>query len=124
MIRSSLGRFLMCLSPLLILSGCSESGVEVATSVAASEIVNVKCPIMGHEVETENLDPALVKEWNGKKVGFCCPPCLEEWDELTDAEKAEKIANPSAGHSKMSDEPASTPEAVEETPVPTTEAKS
>ena len=47
---------------------------------------------MGNPVDKE--DPSMVRELNGKKVGFCCPPCLEEWDELTDAEKSEKLANP------------------------------
>jgi len=80
--------------------GCSETAVDV-TPAAASTFVNTKCPIMGNAVDTE--DPTLVREWNGKKVGFCCPPCLEEWDELTDAEKTEKLATPSGdgadGHS-------------------------
>lgn len=83
-----------CLAALIAV-GCSEAAVDVAP--ATTDFVNTKCPIMGNAIDTE--DPAMVREWDGKKVGFCCPPCLEEWDELTDAEKAEKLANPPGGHS-------------------------
>lgn len=82
----------------LCLVGCSETGVEVTTSAAgASEFVNTVCPIMGNQIEPKEVDAALVKDFNGKKVAFCCPPCLEEWDELTDAEKSEKLSNPPKG---------------------------
>lgn len=82
----------------LCLAGCSETGVEVTTSAAgASEFVNTVCPIMGNEIEPKEVEASLVKDFNGKKVAFCCPPCLEEWDELTDAEKTEKLSNPPKG---------------------------
>lgn len=79
----------------LCFTGCSETGVEVTTSAAgASEFVNTVCPIMGNQIEPKEVEASLVKDFNGKKVAFCCPPCLEEWDELTDAQKTEKLANP------------------------------
>jgi hypothetical protein len=52
---------------------------------------------MGNEIEPKEVDASLVKDFNGKKVAFCCPPCLEEWDELTDAEKTAKLSNPPKG---------------------------
>jgi hypothetical protein len=52
---------------------------------------------MGNPVNAADLAPELIKEWNGKKVGFCCPPCLEDWAEMTDAQRAEKLANPPEG---------------------------
>ena len=76
---SVLSLVILCLAS-CISAGCSDG------------FVNSVCPMMGGKVDKE--DPSLVREWNGKKVGFCCPPCLEDWDELTDAEKAEKLANP------------------------------
>jgi hypothetical protein len=82
----------------LCISGCSETGVEVTTSAAgASEFVNTVCPIMGNQIEPKEVDASLVKDFNGKKVAFCCPPCLEEWDEMTDAERSEKLSNPPKG---------------------------
>ncbi|MHC4607326.1 MAG: hypothetical protein ACYTAF_10425 [Planctomycetota bacterium] len=44
--------------------------------------VNEKCPIMGGAPVADQ-----VREFNGKKVGFCCPGCPEAWDKLSDKEK-------------------------------------
>lgn len=95
--------FILSLSAAAI-SGCSEAPIEVSNSAGAAEIVNSVCPIMGNAVEAKDLDASLIKDWNGKKVGFCCPPCLEEWDELSDSEKADKIANPAKDHDSSSHE--------------------
>jgi hypothetical protein len=105
--------FLVLSGVTLFSCGCSDSAVDTVTNAATSGIVNTHCPIMGAEFDPTDLDPSLVKEWNGKKVGFCCPPCLEEWDELTDVEKAEKLAHPGEDHSHGTDAAA---EASTETP--------
>lgn len=84
------------------LSGCGEgdtpsAAVETVATAAATtaiQIVNVKCPVMGNHVNTKELTAENVRDWNGKKVGFCCPPCIEEWEAMSDTEKAEKLANP------------------------------
>ena len=91
-----IGLLIICTS--IISAGCSETPVEVATFSSSMEIINTHCPIMGNPVDKAETDPTMMKDWNGKKVAFCCPPCLEEWNELSDAEKAEKIARPPAGH--------------------------
>ena len=100
--KSNMKRFipggLLIVCTAIISAGCSETPVEVAAVGSSLEIINTHCPIMGNPVDKAETDPAMMKDWNGKKVAFCCPPCLEEWDELSDAEKAEKIANPPAGH--------------------------
>ena len=31
-------------------------------------------------------------DWNGQTVGFCCPECIPEWNELSDDDKREKLA--------------------------------
>jgi hypothetical protein len=103
--RSLLVRRLLLLVCLLPVSGCSESaGPETAVAPAAAaataalQVVNTKCPIMGGDISVPDLTAELVKDWNGQKVGFCCPPCLEEWDELSDEQKAERLKNPPKGH--------------------------
>lgn len=96
---------LFSVSVAFIAAGCSETPVEVATVGSSIEIINTHCPIMGSPVDKAESDPAMLKDWNGKKVAFCCPPCLEEWDELSDAEKAEKIAHPPAAHGAESHGP-------------------
>lgn len=84
------------------LAGCGEgetpsAAMATATTAAATsaiQIVNTKCPIMGNDVNAKELTAENVREWNGKKVGFCCPPCIEEWEAMSDTEKAEKLASP------------------------------
>lgn len=77
--------------------GCGDSTTDVVTDKGIT-VVNKVCPIMGSEVKADELTPELTRDFNGKKVGFCCPPCLEEWDEMTDAEKTAKLEKPGDGH--------------------------
>lgn len=79
---------------LLAATGCEQA--PPAAIAATVELANTKCPVMGNEIKADELAPELIREWNGKRVGFCCPPCLEEWAEMTDAQRAEKLANPPA----------------------------
>ncbi|MBL8816937.1 MAG: hypothetical protein JNL58_12985 [Planctomyces sp.] len=53
---------------------------------------NTHCPVMGNEVV-----PDLTVQWNGKTVAFCCPPCLDEWEKMTDEERQKALDNPPAG---------------------------
>ncbi|MCK6448849.1 MAG: hypothetical protein L6Q99_20840 [Planctomycetes bacterium] len=38
------------------------------------------------------VDPSIVVDWNGQKVGFCCKGCLPRWEKLTAAEKDAALA--------------------------------
>jgi hypothetical protein len=85
----------------LCFAGCSESGDSVVsgnpdstTAAAPSPFANSCCPIMGNEIAVADVTDDLTRDWNGKKVAFCCPPCLEEWDEMSDEDKAKAVANP------------------------------
>ena len=60
-----------------------------ATPVA---LVNEVCPLMGGDA-----DPEVTTEWDGKTVGFCCASCIPEWEELSDEQKAAKLAAAEAG---------------------------
>lgn len=53
---------------------------------------NTHCPVMGNEVV-----PDLTVEWKGKTVAFCCPPCLDEWEKMSDDERQKALDNPPAG---------------------------
>lgn len=88
----------LCMLATLGLSvGCGDSTTDVVADKGIT-VVNKVCPIMGSEVKADELTPELTRDFNGKKVGFCCPPCLEEWDEMTDAEKTAKLEKPGDGH--------------------------
>jgi hypothetical protein len=54
-------------------------------------MVNVKCPMMGSVLKADKLTPTLVREFKGRKVGFCCAGCLAPWAKLSDAEKEAKL---------------------------------
>lgn len=73
----------LTLASLLLLAfvGCAET-----------EVVNTHCPIMGGKV-----DGQTTVEWNGRTVAFCCPPCLDEWAEMTDAEREAALQNAASG---------------------------
>ena len=87
-------QFRILLFPLIcalsaVVCGCGESQpLLVSDTVAEDALINTICPIMGGEA-TEDVSV----DWNGKKVGFCCPPCIEEWAELTEQEKVDKLAS-------------------------------
>ena len=74
---------------LLCVAGCSEGGV--GTPAAASQILNTHCPVMGGEIDGQTF-----VEWNGQKVGFCCPPCIDDWKKMADAERKDKLAEAAA----------------------------
>ena len=54
-------------------------------------VVNNLCPIMGTEIDSENVSADLTRLFKEQKVGFCCTSCLAKWDELGSEEKAEKL---------------------------------
>lgn len=70
----------------VLLCGCSDQS-QSTTPAQATSIINTVCPIMGGEATAE-----VAVSWQGKRIGFCCPPCIEEWNELSDSEKTEKLS--------------------------------
>lgn len=76
--------------------GCADSGTPTA---GASEIVNTHCPIMGGKV-----NPETTVDWNGKKVAFCCPPCLDDWATMSDDERQAALDKAAEGGDHDSDE--------------------
>ncbi|MDP6046336.1 MAG: hypothetical protein QGH94_11695 [Phycisphaerae bacterium] len=55
-------------------------------------VVNVKCPLMGDKLNQAAVPETMVREFNGQKIGFCCPPCMPKWDALSEEDKATKLA--------------------------------
>ena len=88
----------MCLAAALaVLSagGCkgekTDEG-ESAKPAEAAQYVNVRCPIMGTQLDLANVPEALARVYKGKKVAFCCAGCPAAWDKLTDEQKDAKLA--------------------------------
>jgi hypothetical protein len=84
-------RFSVLLS--LLYAGCGTSATS-PTGAARTDtdgIINTVCPVMGGDVTAD-----ITVDWKGKKVAFCCPPCIEEWNELSEDEKEAKLKTASA----------------------------
>ncbi len=47
---------------------------------------------MGGEV----TDDGGSVDWDGKTVGFCCPGCVDDWNDLSDDDKSAKLASASS----------------------------
>ncbi|MEZ6129387.1 MAG: hypothetical protein R3C59_11955 [Planctomycetaceae bacterium] len=82
--------FALCLFG-ISLAGCADEGGATSV-VAASE--NTICPCMGGKV-----DGTTSVEWNGKTIGFCCPPCVDTWNEMTDEERTAALSEAASGNS-------------------------
>ena len=86
------------LAAAMLLGGCEEGdkqapkGSPKGGPAAAAAVANATCPIMGNKLDRANVPANLTREFEGKKVGFCCAGCPAAWDKLTDARKAEKLA--------------------------------
>jgi hypothetical protein len=78
-------------------AGCQSSGHAAGEeseayckSVKPGEVttVNHYCAVMTNDP----VDPSLVHEWNGQKVGFCCKGCIPRWEKMTDEQKSANLA--------------------------------
>ncbi|MDP6543182.1 MAG: hypothetical protein QGH60_04270 [Phycisphaerae bacterium] len=72
------------------LIGCGKSDTPDGGGTVAT--VNGKCPVMGGTFNQAKVAPELVRDFSGKKVGFCCAGCLPKWDALSDEDKTAKLA--------------------------------
>lgn len=54
-------------------------------------VVNNRCPIMGSSIDPENVPEELTREYQGRKIGFCCGGCPRAWDRLSDEQKQAKL---------------------------------
>lgn len=67
--------------------GCPWCAAEKKSSATTeTDAANAFCPMKGLKV-----DPALVREFEGRKVLFCCRGCPEAWDKLSDEEKRTRL---------------------------------
>jgi len=55
------------------------------------KVVNTACPLTGNKIDPCSVPDDLIREFEGKKIGFCSPICPAAWDKLTDQVKKEKL---------------------------------
>jgi len=71
-----------------VVAGCQKT----LSAMGQAKIVNIRCPIQGTKLDPEKVPQNLTRMYMGKKIGFCCPGCPEQWDILSPQEKAKKFA--------------------------------
>jgi hypothetical protein len=64
---------------------------EELVAAARPPVVNARCPMMGSDIDPQNVTASLYRVHNGRGVGFCCGGCPAAWDKLTDEQKDEKL---------------------------------
>ncbi|MBL8760129.1 MAG: hypothetical protein JNL50_02405 [Phycisphaerae bacterium] len=79
----------------LALPACSTHENDDGSEAACKEVkagavttVNHYCVVMNDDP----VDPELVREHKGQRVGFCCKGCFKKWDAMNDAQKDAAIA--------------------------------
>lgn len=76
-----------------LVAGCNNNKSDANAQSgqnASMGVVNTHCPMQPGSAVNPNAPTA---EWQGQKVGFCCPGCANAWSKLSDAQKAERLAN-------------------------------
>ena len=64
-------------------------------------VINSVCPISGKKINPYDVSDNRIREFHGKKIGFCCPNCPSAWDKLSDEDKQAKLdAAMKASHEK------------------------
>jgi len=83
------------LGALLVCAGCADSSsdtagaADVLEGVSVAGFLNTNCPIMGDEIDAE--DGGSV-EYEGHKIGFCCPKCGDKFGAMNHADKVAALA--------------------------------
>ena len=92
-IRSLTVPALLCTA--LFLGAChsDQKKAEPTKTAASMGIMNKKCPVSGETLGEDGWDKVTTTDYNGKKIGFCCPNCAGKFKNMSDADKAAKVAN-------------------------------
>ena len=56
-------------------------------NTVGSAAVNTNCPFTG-----EHADQAILADYQGSKIAFCCKGCLGRFNRMSDAEKSKILA--------------------------------
>lgn len=82
---------LMALAALVLATSLSACG---QSDPWEQGFANKICPVQGGEIDTQN--PALAVEYQGEKIGFCCPGCPQDFRRSPENFMQEMRTNPSA----------------------------
>ena len=76
----------------VLLAGCASterSGAQCQERMPGTIVsVNEFCPVQ----IADTVDPSIVVDWKGQKVGLCCNGCKPAWAALSEQEKDKALA--------------------------------
>ena len=76
----------------LSLAGCASterSGAQCQERMPGTIVsVNEYCPVQ----IADTVDPSIVVDWKGQKVGLCCNGCKPAWAAMSEQEKDKALA--------------------------------
>lgn len=58
---------------------------------ASGQVSNSECPMDEAKIDPSKMTAAATRDYKGEKIGFCCPGCASQWDQISDAQKQSKI---------------------------------
>jgi len=75
----------LCVSSAVMLNACNstQSTEKSGDAGVSMGVINETCPMTGDPID----ESVAAAEYNGQKIGFCCPGCPEQWAAMSDAEK-------------------------------------
>lgn len=55
------------------------------------KVANSQCPMDGSKIDPSKMTKGSTRDYKGEKLGFCCAGCANQWDQLSDAQKKDKM---------------------------------
>ena len=79
---------MICLAGTFVGCKSGDKNGDAATTQPSMGMINDTCPMMeGHGVNED-----VTVSYKGSTIGFCCEGCVGAWNDLSDEEKASKVA--------------------------------
>jgi hypothetical protein len=57
----------------------------------APRVLNDRCPIQGTRIDPDKVPAELTRVYGQGRMAFCCAGCPDQWDRLTEVQKAAKL---------------------------------
>jgi hypothetical protein len=72
--------------------GTTAAGPATGETPNHNKVVNSRSPFTLAQINPNDVPDMLVRNYKGRKIGFCCGGLPETWDKLSEAEKDAKLA--------------------------------
>ena len=79
---------MICLAGTFVGCKSGDKDSDMSTTQPSMGMINDSCPMMADHPAKDTVTVS----YEGSTIGFCCEGCVAGWNDLSDAEKAEKVA--------------------------------